>query len=257
MKKPEFHSSKFQKDFYDHLGQEKAKDGGILSCGYEERYDPRLLIDNEHAYKQLKKVYDEFFSTDRTGIILDLCTGSGIHLPLLHGYARATIGIDLSFGLLNRAREFVRELQIENIVLIQACAETLPLADNVCDAIVMIDAIHHVEGQEQVIAELSRVAKHNAPFLLIEPNVKNPLVFLAHWFPREERGALRLNTVTGLTRLLSPYLQNIRVRPFNYVASKKKGLLSRAAFQAIEWFCEKIFFFWPIRILIQGIFVKT
>ena len=47
-KKNGFHSSDFQKEFYDRLGRTKADNGGILSCSFEERYNPRMLVDDRH-----------------------------------------------------------------------------------------------------------------------------------------------------------------------------------------------------------------
>jgi ubiquinone/menaquinone biosynthesis C-methylase UbiE len=170
----------------------------------------------------------------------------------LRTYAATLIGVDISIGLLERARELIREMNLENVALIQSGAETLPLQDNVCDAVALIDAIHHVENQEAVIREAWRVAKNNAPFLMMEPNISNPLVYLAHRIPKEERGALRINTAHGLQRLVRPYLKEVTVQPFNYVASKKNNPYAQAAFQMIELFFEKIFFFWPIRLLVQG-----
>jgi len=256
MDKKEFYSSKFQKDFYDKLAIEKRENLGMLSCGYEERYNPRLVIDNEHAYSLLKNLFTDVLGSERRGIALDICTGSGIHLPLLSQCSKTIIGADLSHGLLKRAQEVTYELCLKNTFLLQSQAESIPLKDNVCDAVIMIDAIHHVENQHKVLEEIKRVAKNHAPFLLIEPNVSNPLVYLAHRIPIEERGALRANTAGGLRRLLSGYIDNIDVQPFNYVASQKTGFTSRISFQAIEYLFEKIFFFWPIRLLIKGYIVK-
>jgi SAM-dependent methyltransferase len=256
MKKKAFYSSKFQKEFYDKLSQEKKESRGLFSCGYEERYNPWLIINNENAYNIFMNLFSSSLGEDKDKIVLDLCTGSGIHLPLLSKYSETTIGADLSLELLKRAQEIKRELQLHNIFLLQAQAESIPLADDVCDAVVMIDGIHHVENQEKVMEELRRVAKNHAPFLLIEPNISNPLVFLAHLFPKEERGALRLNTARGLSRLLFSHLDEVYVKPFNYVASRKSSFLGRVISCIIEWLFEWIFFFWPIRLLVQGNFCK-
>lgn len=257
MKKNTFHNSKFQKEFYDRLGQEKAEDGGFLSCGYEERYNPSAIISNENTYNLFKGLFSDLLGEGKKGVILDICTGTGIHLPLLSRFSEIVIGADLSSGLLKRAQELKAELQLQNVLLVQSQAESIPLKDDVCDAVIMIDAIHHVENQEQVMEELRRVSRDNALFLLIEPNISNPLVFLAHRIPPEERGALRLNTSRGLSRLLSPYLDAVQVEPFNYVASKKSGFLARGLFRAIEFLFGKIFIFWPIRLLFQGNFSKN
>lgn len=256
MKKTAFYSSKFQKEFYDTLGQRKEKNRGLFSCGYEERYDPGLIINNEHAYHLFKNLFSDFLGRNKKGIVLDLCSGSGIHLPLLSQLSRATIGADLSLELLRGAQETKRALRLDNVLLFQAQAESLPLKESVCDAVIIIDAIHHVENQKRVMEELKRVSRNHTPVLLIEPNISNPLVFLAHRIPREERGALRLNTTKGLRHLLSAYFDEVQVKPFNYIAGRKSSFVGRAISRSIEWFFEWIFFFWPIRLLIQGNFCK-
>jgi len=256
MKKTDYHSSKFQQNFYDRLSETRADDGGLLSCGYEERYNPRLVFDDEQAFNVFHDLFSSLLAVGTGSVILDMCSGSGIHLPVLSQFPGTVVGVDLSFGLLNKAYELKRELKLDNAFLLQSLAETVALRDDSCDAVVMVDGIHHVEDQDKMMRELQRVAKVNAPFLLIEPNISNPLVYLAHRIPKEERGALRVNTARGLTALLSPYVADITIKPFNQVASKKNSPVSRAAFQIIEWTCKNVFFFWPIRLLVQGKFHK-
>ena len=256
-KKTVFHTVKFQREFYDKLGKEKGKDKGLFSCGYEERYNPKLIIQSKQAYNVFKNLFSNLLKEGNNGIVLDLCTGSGIHLPILSQHAKTVFGADISMALLERAQEITEELELHNTILFQTQAESLPLKDDVCDAVVMIDAIHHVENQLLVMEELRRVVKDDALFLLIEPNVSNPLVFIAHLVPKEERGALRLNTAKGLKRLLDSYLDEVSVTPFNYVASMKTNFIERTIFQVIRWLCGSVFFFWPIRFLIRGYFRKS
>jgi ubiquinone/menaquinone biosynthesis C-methylase UbiE len=254
--KADYHSSKFQQHFYDRLSETKADEGGLFSCGYEERYNPRLIIDNEEAFNIFYDLFSPLFSDGTPRVILDMCSGSGIHLPLLSQFSKTVVGVDLSFGLLNRAYELTRELKMDNAFLVQSLAETVALRDDSCDAVIMIDGIHHVEDQEEMMKELQRVARADAPFMLIEPNISNPLVYLAHRIPQEERGALRRNTSRRLTALLSPYVTDIVIKPFNKVASNKKTPFARAAVRVTEWAFTHVFFFWPVRLLIQGRFYK-
>lgn len=256
MKRKEYHSSKFQQKFYDRLSETRADDGGLFSCGFEERYNPRLVFENEEAFTIFHDLFSGLFADDGKRVILDMCSGSGIHLPVLSQFPGTVVGVDLSFGLLNKAYELKRELKMDNAFLVQSLAETMALRDDSCDAVVLIDGIHHVEDQDKMMKELQRVARADAPFMLIEPNVSNPLVYLAHRIPEEERGALRANTARRLTALLRPYVTDIVIKPFNKVASNKKTRFARATVKVIEWAFTTVFFFWPIRLLIQGRFYK-
>jgi ubiquinone/menaquinone biosynthesis C-methylase UbiE len=252
MKRTPAHSGKFQKNFYDKLAEERGKEGRIFSCSAEERYNSRLVVNDEKAVKLFKNLFSRSLGEGKSGTVLDLCTGSGIHLPVLSQCAQTVVGADISIGLLKRAQEIRKELELDNTFLFQVRAEAIPLRDSACDAIIMIDALHHVENQQMVMEELRRVGKDGAPLLLIEPNISNPLVFIAHLVPKEERGALRLNTARGLSRLLRSYLDNVNVEPFNYVASRKTNVFLHTILQVVKWFCETIFFFWPIRLVIRG-----
>ncbi len=245
-------TQKFQKDFYDRLSCGEHGQKKPCSCGFEERYHPRLLLDNDKARDKFKGIYRRVLGDIKKECILDLCSGSGIHLPLLSIHSETVVGIDISFGLLQHAHTLIQQLNLENVFLIQAAAEVLPLHDNTCDAFIMIDALHHVENQHLVLQEMHRLAKPGAVFLLIEPNIRNPLVYIAHKIPDEERGALRNNTWGNLKRLFMPYVTNLNIEPFNYIASKKKSVFSQMIFRFIEEICENVFPWWPIRYLITG-----
>ncbi|MCM8787140.1 MAG: class I SAM-dependent methyltransferase [Candidatus Omnitrophica bacterium] len=211
-----------------------------------------MILNNERARLQFEKLYQRIFKGKARECILDICTGSGIHLPLLSHYAQTVIGIDISYQLLLHAQKMLEEINIFNVLLLQAAAESLPLRENTCDGFVIIDALHHVENQTAVLCEIMRVAKPHASFLLIEPNLNNPLVYIAHRIPAEERGALRTNTRSRLSNLLSPFIKDISIEPFNYIASRKKNIFNRILFFLIEQICAKCFSCLPIRILIAG-----
>jgi len=252
-----FYSTKFQREFYDELTQKKVRSKKPFSCGYEDRYNPRLIIDDEQSYALFNDLAFHFVPHGKKVVLLDLCTGSGIYLPILSKYAETVIGVDISWGLLKKAQEMKEELGLENVMLFQAQAESIPLKRDIFDLVIMIDAIHHVENQEKVMTEVQKVAKKGALFLLIEPNIMNPLAFLAHLIPEEERGALRSNTKGGLRRLLRSYLDELQIKPFNHIASSRTTFRRQIIFKTIEWLCRTIFFFWPIRVLVQGRVKKT
>ena len=190
------------------------------------------------------------------GVVLDCCSGSGIYLPLLSPFSKLLIGLDLSYGLLNESKKIIEVMESSKTYTVQSEAELIPMKSDFCDLIVMIDSFHHVESPEAVLKELSRVAKKNASFLLIEPNICNPLVFLAHFIPKEERGAIKRNTKNKLVTMLSPYLKDIQISPINYVASNKSSLIGKFFSKMTTNIFTGVFKFWPIRLLICGQFHK-
>ena len=64
------------------------------------------------------------------------------------------------------------------IKFIQASAEALDFNADTFDAVLVMDALHHMENPEKGLAELARVAKPAAPILVVEGNRRNPLLFV-------------------------------------------------------------------------------
>lgn len=246
---------KFQREHYDQLTLLNKKSKMPFSCGFEERYDPYLMLKKNKDYQFFRDIIASSLS-GRNGVVLDCCSGSGIYLPVLKEFADILIGIDLSYGLLHESKKMLKKVEYDNTFLIQSEAESIPLKSGVCDIIVMIDSLHHVELPDKVFNELNRVAKSDALLLLIEPNISNPLVYLAHRIPKEERGAIKRNSANLLKRFLKNYIQDINILPLNYVASNKQSKFGKLTSQMVSILFSRVFKFWPIRFLITGRFKK-
>jgi ubiquinone/menaquinone biosynthesis C-methylase UbiE len=245
----------YQRNHYDRLAEIREKSNIPFSCSFEERYNPFLLVNNIKMYHFFYDIFTKKLP-DRKGVVLDCCSGSGIYLPLLANFSEVLVGLDLSYGLLNESKKILDTIKLPKTITIQSEAETIPMKSNSCDLIVMIDSFHHIESPEAVLEELSRVAKKDASFLLIEPNVNNPLVFLSHFIPKEERGAIKRNTKTKLVNMLKPYVNNIQISPINYVAANKSGLIANFIAELTTMLFASVFKFWPIRLLVFGQFTK-
>jgi len=249
------YSKNSQKRFYDDLCSSDTKSKTLFSCSYEERFDPFLLVNNPEAFEAFHVIFSKIIGNKKC-LIIDCCTGSGQFLPVLHLFSRFLIGIDISFNLLSKAQFLVKKRNLGNTVLIQSEAENIALKDNLFDVIVLIDSLHHVENQERMIQQMKRIARNKATLILIEPNIVNPLIFFAHVIPAEERGALRRSTAPGIKKILEPYVGDIRIHPLNYIASQKKSRIGKWISKVVKTVFEKIFPFWPIRLLIQGTIIK-
>jgi len=248
-------SKKYQRDHYDQLAALRKKSYIPFSCGFDERYDPFLLVNNTECYQFFTDLLSQRLTVGK-GFTLDCCSGSGIYLPLIAKFSERLLGIDLSLGLLLESKKIIEFMGSPKTSVLQSEAETIPIKSHSCNLIVMIDSFHHIEHPESVLKELSRVAKKNATFLLIEPNIINPLVFLSHIIPKEERGAIRRNTKKKLAKILSPYIKNLQITPINYVASNKSNFIGQFMSKTTTELFARIFTFWPIRLLMIGQFRK-
>ena len=99
--------------------------------------------------------------------VLDLGIGTGVSLnfyPLDRG---RIIGVDLSAGMLRKAREKVREQGRTNAVVFQANALELPFAANSFDHVFISHVISVVSDPYQLIREAQRVAKADARIVIV------------------------------------------------------------------------------------------
>ena len=111
-------------------------------------YDAHMMTNIESA--------DEFYPftakqlpTDEKSCVLDLGCGTGLELHeyfLLNPTAKI-VGIDLSQGMLD---ELKRKFCGRDITLIQGSYFDLPLGENVFDASVSVESLHHFTKEEKV-----------------------------------------------------------------------------------------------------------
>jgi demethylmenaquinone methyltransferase/2-methoxy-6-polyprenyl-1,4-benzoquinol methylase len=122
--------------------------------------------------------------------VLDVAIGTGLiaeeALPIV-GAEGAVIGLDLSDAMLAEAR---RKLDIP---LIQGTAESLPLADETVDFIVMGYAIRHIPDLQACFGEFRRVLKRGGTLLLLEVSSPTRAVFKTTLAQYLGRGVPRLS----------------------------------------------------------------
>ena len=118
-------------------------------------FEARLDGYDEHMMTNIESA-DEFYPftasqlpTGRGAHVLDLGCGTGLELGdyfALNPSARIT-GIDLSEGMLNQLK---RKLEGKDITLIHGSYFDSPLGDNVFDAAVSVESLHHFTKEEKV-----------------------------------------------------------------------------------------------------------
>jgi ubiquinone/menaquinone biosynthesis C-methylase UbiE len=91
--------------------------------------------------------------------ILDVGCGSGIHLELFRQFGDV-FGVDIS----EEAVAYCQEKGFQNVY--QGKAEQLPFADNSFDMLSAIELLEHLQNDEEVLREFSRVLRKNG-FLFI------------------------------------------------------------------------------------------
>jgi ubiquinone/menaquinone biosynthesis C-methylase UbiE len=107
-------------------------------------------------------------------LVLDAAGGTGRIVrgiaPGVVQQAGQVVVLDLSIKMLRQA------LVKSDLVSVCASAEKLPYPDRLFDRILMVDALHHVARQAEVVRELVRVLKPGGRFVIEEPDIQTRAV---------------------------------------------------------------------------------
>ena len=120
------------KSRYDELG----------GLNYEMRYTEEQLAKYQLILKELPT----------SDLLLDNGCGTGLIFPFIDS---TLVGLDLSSGLLMKARERASETQF----LVQGDSEYLPFRNNIFDAMVSVTVIQNLLNPEKMSSESARVTK--------------------------------------------------------------------------------------------------
>jgi len=138
--------------------------------------------------------------------VLDVGTGTGRFPAALladDGFRGWVWGVDISAGMLGRARERLLPLQVR-LCLVQQDAEQLPFGDEAFHAVVCLETIEFTPQPERTIDELVRVLKPGGTLLM------SNRVAWARWFPG------RVYDDDELADLLATYpLRELQIHSWN------------------------------------------
>lgn len=124
--------------------------------GWADWYDERLAEFTLAA----REPVDRLLGTG-PGRLLDLCCGTGLHVPGLLALGWDVTGLDLSGDQLRRARERVAG----RAILVRGDARTLPFGDRSFDAVVSMFSHTDVDAFPELLVEARRVLKPGRRFV--------------------------------------------------------------------------------------------
>jgi arsenite methyltransferase len=110
------------------------------------------------------------YANPKTGeVCLDLGSGRGtdcIRLAELVGLTGQVYGIDISDGMLEKARQNVTEKGITNIEFFKSSIEEIPQSDNSINLIISNCTLNHANNKSTVWKEVFRVLKSQGKFVV-------------------------------------------------------------------------------------------
>lgn len=98
--------------------------------------------------------------------ILDVGVGTGLALPAYPSRA-SVVGVDLSEGMLERARDRIDRERIDHVQLVLGNGLTLPFSDNTFDHVLLSHVVSVVSDPVRLLAEVQRVARPGGAMVLI------------------------------------------------------------------------------------------
>ncbi len=108
--------------------------------------------DGYHAFiDELESEAVRRYMTPETHLLEAGC-GTGLVLGRLAPHAKVAVGVDLSSGMLKKARA-------KNLTVVQGSVTQLPLADASFDLVCSFKVLAHVEAIEEAMREFSRVLR--------------------------------------------------------------------------------------------------
>ncbi len=118
-----------------------------------------------------KKLID-FIDPKMNDIIFDAGCGTGINISILHSNVSEIIGMDISKGMIDRARERIKRENVDNAKLMVGNITDTKLSSNIFNKIICLSVLQYINDQECIAAlkEFIRISKNNA---LIVLHVKN------------------------------------------------------------------------------------
>ena len=150
--------------------------------------------------------------------VLDVGCGSGVQSTYLAPYANEVVGVDLSDKLIEIAKERCKEYSHAQFQVGDACK--LPFSDQSFDFIISYgDVVSHiVEGYEQAVSEMARVAKSGARVTF---EVDTKWNFGIFYHPMELLDAMAVRGIGHATR----EWEGMRFKTFTY--GEIKSLLEK------------------------------
>lgn len=133
----------------------------------EEAYNlwaARYDVDRNRTRDLAHAALQERFSSS-CELLVELGCGTGALLERLPGWQRA-LGLDLSSGMLERARQRLAKRPVE--LLQQSITEPLPLEDERADAIVISLVLEHVASLRELFAECHRISRPHGRLFVAE-----------------------------------------------------------------------------------------
>jgi SAM-dependent methyltransferase len=99
-------------------------------------------------------------------VVLDVACGAAHASEVVAPLVRQVVGIDLTVDLLGLGAARLREAGIDNVLLQEGNAQSLPFVDDSFDLVFCLNSLHHVGDPARAVVEMVRVARSDGRIVL-------------------------------------------------------------------------------------------
>jgi len=163
-------------------------------CNYEgSDYQQSFWEQSDRAYEdQVEAIALQRLLPDHGRLLLELGAGAGRNTPRYQGFERVVL-LDYSRSQLEQAQQ---KLGINHrYTYVAADVYRLPFASGVFDAATMIRTLHHMADAPLALAQVRRVLKPGAIFILEYANKKKLKEIFRYLMRRQDWNAIDRQTV--------------------------------------------------------------
>jgi len=197
-----------------------------VAATYDQRYA-------RQAYDGVARALLDFIGDTGNVAALEIGCGTGHWLQFLAAHVASAVGVDRSWGMLQRARTAAPAA-----LLVHATAERLPLSDAQFDRAFCVNALHHFTDPAGFMQECRRVLRPGGAVLTIglDPHSGEDQWWIYDYFPgtraadreryRSTKAIREMLLAAGFVSARSEVVQHLPAsRP--YELALKQGLLDR------------------------------
>ncbi len=149
------------------------------------------LPENNASKEQISRMYHRYrFAVPfcQKKDVLEVACGAGMGLSYLAKKANKVVGSDIDKDILKFPNDTYKDR--EDIALIQADAQSLPLDDNSFDVVLLYEAIYYIPEAEKFVTEAKRVLRENGVLIICTVNKEwsgfNPSPFTCKYYSGPE-----------------------------------------------------------------------
>ncbi len=140
---------------------------------FSKIYDTIIRLHSRDVEGSLRGFIAEKVNLSKGERALDLCTGTGsvaVELARCLGEEGFVVGLDFSRGMLKKAKEKAKRMNLDQLYLVQANASELPFKPSSFDGVTCSHAFYELKGEERdkAINEVAVVLRSGGRFCLME-----------------------------------------------------------------------------------------